>query len=193
MAIFVPGIRDRHNRPQNNTARTIVAHLSLTAMVDMFTVLVVFLLQNYNTDEIQITQKVALPEAQATKKLRPSNVVVITDDQVLINDEPVDYLQRVQDQEEWLIENLYNQLQTVIELEKRKVQENLRLKIQQTVTNEDVFNEALKEKEIEVSRITVQASKTLDFLTVKKVLFTVTEAGASEINFAVVERPEDKN
>ncbi len=193
MAIFVPGIRDRHNRPKNNTARTIVAHLSLTAMVDMFTVLVVFLLQNYNTDEIQITQKVALPEAQATKKLRPSNVVVITDDQVLINDEPVDYLQRVQDQEEWLIENLYNQLQTVIELEKRKVQENLRLKIQQTVTNEDVFNEALKEKEIEVSRVTVQASKSLDFLTVKKVLFTVTEAGASEINFAVVERPEDKN
>jgi biopolymer transport protein ExbD len=192
MAIFVPGIRDKRNRPKGNTARTIVASLSLTAMVDMFTVLVVFLLQNYNTDEIQITQKVALPEAQATKKLRPSNVVVITEDQVLINDEPVEFLQRVQDQEAWLIENLYNQLQTAIELEKRKVQENLRLKIQQTVTNEEVFNEALREKEIEVSRITVQASKSLDFLTVKKVLFTVTEAGASEINFAVVEKPEDK-
>ena len=47
-------------------------------------------------------------------------------------------------------------------------------------------------KKKDLRRITVQAGKKLDFLTVKKILYTVTEAGASEVNFAVVERSEDK-
>ena len=40
-------------------------------------------------------------------------------------------------------------------------------------------------------RVTVQADKAIDFLTVKKVMMTLTDAGASEINFAVI-RDEDK-
>ena len=92
MAIFVPGLRDKHNRPKNNGKREVVAHLSLTAMVDMFTVLVVFLLQNYNTQAIQIQQKVELPEAQAIKKLQPANVVVIGDREILVNDKKVEIL-----------------------------------------------------------------------------------------------------
>ncbi|MNY63712.1 hypothetical protein D3C86_2007140 [compost metagenome] len=39
------------------------------------------------------------------------------------------------------------------------------------------------------SKVTIQADKGIDFLTVKKVMFTVTEAGAGEINFAVIKQP----
>ena len=35
-------------------------------------------------------------------------------------------------------------------------------------------------------RVTVQADKVVDSGTVKKVMYTLTEAGASEINFAVL-------
>jgi biopolymer transport protein ExbD len=35
-------------------------------------------------------------------------------------------------------------------------------------------------------RVTVQADKVIDAGTVKKVMYTLTEAGASEINFAVL-------
>ena len=35
-------------------------------------------------------------------------------------------------------------------------------------------------------RVTVQADKKIDFLTIKKIMYTVTEAGAEEINFAVI-------
>ena len=45
MPIFTPGKRDRSNRKVGATQRSAVAVLSLTAMVDMFTVLAVFLLQ----------------------------------------------------------------------------------------------------------------------------------------------------
>ncbi|MEK7356260.1 MAG: adventurous gliding motility protein S, partial [Bdellovibrionota bacterium] len=60
MAIYAPGRRDRHNRPERSTSRSVMAHLSLTAMVDMFTVLAVFLLQNYQTtgEVIDITDNV---------------------------------------------------------------------------------------------------------------------------------------
>ena len=191
MAIFVPGLRDKHNRPKNNGKREVVAHLSLTAMVDMFTVLVVFLLQNYNTQAIQIQQKVELPEAQAIKKLQPANVVVIGDREILVNDKKVEILSSVQDQEAWLVESLYANLQILFSEGEQSLEEDFRRRLQQTVTDEALFEEEMAAKKKDLRRITVQAGKKLDFLTVKKILYTVTEAGASEVNFAV-ERSEDK-
>lgn len=47
MPIHVPGHRNRSGRQKKPVKRNAVAVLSLTAMVDMFTVLTVFLLQNY--------------------------------------------------------------------------------------------------------------------------------------------------
>ncbi|MES2857036.1 MAG: adventurous gliding motility protein S, partial [Bdellovibrionota bacterium] len=63
MPIYAPGRRDRHNRPLKGSGRKIVAMLSLTAMVDMFTVLAVFLLQNYQTtgEIIELSEEVVLP------------------------------------------------------------------------------------------------------------------------------------
>jgi biopolymer transport protein ExbD len=42
-------------------------------------------------------------------------------------------------------------------------------------------------------KMTLQADKDIDFLSIKKVLYTLTEAGVQEINFAVIKvKPEDK-
>jgi biopolymer transport protein ExbD len=41
-------------------------------------------------------------------------------------------------------------------------------------------------------KITIQSDRKMDFLTVKKIMFTVTEAGMQEINFAVVTKPNDQ-
>ena len=59
MAIFVPGKRSRKNSRAVPAKRSAVAVLQLTAMVDMFTVIVVFLLQSYATTD----QILPLPEA----------------------------------------------------------------------------------------------------------------------------------
>ncbi len=39
-------------------------------------------------------------------------------------------------------------------------------------------------------KITIQSDKDIDFLTVKKIMYTVTEAGAGEINFAVIKKTD---
>jgi biopolymer transport protein ExbD len=38
------------------------------------------------------------------------------------------------------------------------------------------------------NKVTIQADKGMDFLSVKKIMYTVTEAGAGEINFAVTKQ-----
>jgi biopolymer transport protein ExbD len=56
-----------------------------------------------------------------------------------------------------------------------------------------VGNQQKPEKEInQFRRVTVQADKKIDFLTIKKIMYTVTEAGAEEINFAVMVIPKEQ-
>src|SRR5687768_13979705 len=87
MAIYVPGRRNRHNRPRGRGRRNVVAMLSLTAMVDMFTVLAVFLLQNYNTtgEVIELSDEVTLPKANKVRELKPATVVVISKGKILVD------------------------------------------------------------------------------------------------------------
>ena len=79
MPIHVPGFRHRRSNKIQMTKRNVVAVLQLTAMVDLFTVLVVFLLQNYaSTNQIlPISESVVLPKATSTDQLNPSFVVVL--------------------------------------------------------------------------------------------------------------------
>ena len=68
MAIHVPGLRDRHGKVGGGK-RSAVAVLNMTAMVDMFTVLCVFLLQNYATTNqiLPMPDKVELPRGQVAR------------------------------------------------------------------------------------------------------------------------------
>jgi biopolymer transport protein ExbD len=58
------------------------------------------------------------------------------------------------------------------------------------MTKEEIEEEE-KEKKKDWGRVTVQADKEIDFLTIKKVLYTATEAGATLINFAVSQKSKD--
>ncbi len=189
MAIYAPGLRDRHNRPLKGQSRTPIMALSLTAMVDMFTVLAVFLLQNYQTtgEVIEISDQVQLPKATATKELKPAHVVVVSKLNVMLDKEIVASFTSVKEQQDWLITNLQQRLQETFKAgdEKRRalglgaIRDAVQAGQQPGV---DPAQQALEDDR----RVTVQADKSIDFLTIKKVMYTVTESGASQINFAVL-------
>jgi biopolymer transport protein ExbD len=42
------------------------------------------------------------------------------------------------------------------------------------------------------NKVTIQADKGIDFLSVKKIMYTVSEAGAREINFAVMKEKQQE-
>lgn len=192
MPIFVPGKRDRHNRPQSKGKRTLVAALSLTAMVDMFTVLVVFLLQNYKTTgEIIILHKdIELPKASETKDLRPSNIVMISPKAIMVDKLEVANFIEVKEQKSWMINNLYTTMQTLFQQREEQARADLQNAVNKVVSN--IRNNPDYEPE-DVRKITLQADKGIDFLTIKKVMYTLTEAGATEINFAVIQNEEEQD
>lgn len=194
MAIYAPGkryVRCSRVMDSGKSKRSIVAMLSLTAMVDMFTVLTIFLLQNYNATGavIHIPEKVILPKASAVKELAPAHVVTVTPDFVMLdNNEVIEYVQ-VKDQRDWMIRPLYNRVRDALQKDELEYRQSLKQTLKDVVNPED--KKGLKEEQLR--KITVQADKDIDFLTIKKVMFTVTEAGSREINFAVVQEESRYN
>lgn len=194
MAIYTPGKRDRRNRKLSAGKRNTLVVLSLTAMVDMFTVLTIFLLQNFKVDAIKLKQNVPLPKASAVKKLQPATVVVITQDKIFLDDKPVADFITVKEQPSWVVEALKEGLALRLQERKEEAQSGLKEQIKNAIsssndnrTPEEIEAEE-KEKRREWGRVTVQADKDIDFLTVKKVLYTITDAGATMINFAVTQK-----
>ena len=200
MAIYKPGQRFRYHRilGKRSGKRTVAALLSLTAMVDMFTVLAVFLLQNYRVEEIQLKKSVPLPEATAIKKLRPAHVVVVTKDEIYLDDKVVAQFETVKEQEHWLIIPLQEGLQKAIEEKKLEMESGLKNALKSAMSDKSPEEMSEEEREEERSkryawgRVTMQADKDIDFLTIKKVMYTVTEAGASLLNFAVTPKKNEQ-
>lgn len=189
MAIHIPGYRTARKKRAGTAKRNVVAVLSLTAMVDMFTVLAVFLLQNYRTtgEVIEIKDDVILPNATQVKELMPSNVVTVSTEEVTINEITVADYKTVRSQEDWIVPKLEQEVKKLIstgEREKQSIGNRIKQVVAQAKTDETG-----KAEEIDKFRkITIQADKDVDFATLKKIMYTVTEAGIYEINFAVIKK-----
>jgi len=186
VAIYVPGRRDRHNRPFDSRKRNVVVMLSLTAMVDMFTVVAVFLLQNYQTtgEVIELSDDVNLPKAGKVRELKPATVVVISRGKILVDKIQVATIAEIKTMPEIsILPNLQARVQDAFKVLEEKNRLAGLSQIKQAV-NQARGVETTKPEDFK--RVTVQADKAMDAGTVKKVMYTLTEAGASEINFAVL-------
>jgi biopolymer transport protein ExbD len=188
MAIYPPGRRNRKHKRAKSVSKKMVASLSLTAMVDMFTVLVVFLLMNYKSTDtvLYIPKEVELPSASETKELKPSHVVTVSSKEILLDKEVIGSFLDVKEQSDWMVANLRNRLVEVFRQDEIDYQKKLSTTLRQAVGTEKRTDPAEDDNR---RKITIQADKKIDFLTIKKIMYTVTEAGAREINFAVIVLP----
>ena len=193
MAIFRPGERFRYHNilKRKKGKRETSASLDLTAMVDMFTVLVVFLLQNYSAtgEIIYIPKEVTLPKASSVKELKPALVVTVSSKEVLLDRTPVATFEEVQalGPDNWMIPALYENVK--LALEKAKAEHDS--KLQNRIRNVMQGEQGAATEEIVWDKVTIQADKGVDVLTVKKVMATVKEAGAGQMNFAVTKQTND--
>ena len=190
MPIHVPGKRDRRKRLVGS-GRSAVATLSLTAMVDMFTVLVVFLLMNYQStgEVLPMKENVDLPEAASTQELEPSNVVILSRNGAEINGILVESIEEIEASEDWTLPRLKEELIKQIALDKKEKEKSLAGKIQSAVKNVQAPDRV---KLPDIVKVTIQADKKVEILVLKKVMYTITEAGGEAINFAVLKLPSDK-
>lgn len=192
MAVYKPGQRHRYHNilKRKNKKRGVTATLSLTAMVDLFTVLVIFLLQNYSStgEIIFIPKEVILPKANRVNELKPSVVVTISSKEVLIDRTKVATFEEVQANTDWVIPNLRDQVKIILEKAKAdqdaKLQNKFKTAVDKTLGKEEAEDPNAWRK------VTLQADKNIDYLTMKKIMYSIYEAGGGPINFAVAKDTE---
>jgi len=150
--------------------KSVYAELNLTSMVDMLTILVVFLLQTFSAsgELLSVQKNITLPEAVNFKDLEQAPIIAISRDSVTLNGEnKADAAELNKDSSiDWKIPQLHDDLVVL--------KNNFKL----------LHPDPAEWKGI----VIVQADKAVDFKVVKKVMYTCAVAGYMNVNFAVQSR-----
>ena len=154
-----------HGSGKKNT----YAELNLTSMVDMLTILVVFLLQTFSASgELLTVQKnITLPEAQNYKDLEQAPIIAVSKDSVTLDGRLVANAEQLnaENTADWKITDLHDQLVTL--------KNNYKL-----LHPSDDFK----------GTVIVQADRSVDFKVIKKVMYSCAVAGYQNVNFAVQQK-----
>ncbi len=68
--------------------------LNLTSMIDMFTILVVFLLKSYSAEGqiVTISDALTLPESRSDQKIELNLEIIVTNSTIIVDGEPIVYV-----------------------------------------------------------------------------------------------------
>ena len=141
--------------------------LNLVSLMDVFTILVFFLLVNSSSSDVmEQTKSVKLPESIVDSKPRETVIVLVTEDNVHVMGDVVMSTEDVIASKESVMEpikqRLLQQQQKVIGFKTRTVAQS--------------------------KEVTVLAHRTLPFKLLKKVMASCTSAGYGKISLAVVQK-----
>lgn len=146
------------------------AELNLTLMVDMLTILVVFLLQTFSAsgELLTVSKNITLPEALNYKDLEQAPIISISRDAVTLNGEPkADSSELTRETTmDWKIPQLHDDL----------------------VVLKNNFKLLHPDPNDWKGLVIIQGDKNIDFKVLKKVMYTCTVAGYNNVNFAVSQK-----
>lgn len=140
------------------------AGLNLTSLMDIFTILVFFLLFNSGSSEVVEAPKVIkLPDSIVETKPRETVVILVTPEEVLVQGEVVTTTAELLASEKDLVPAITDRLQV---LERNLI--------------------GIKTKAMaEGKEVTLLADKTIPFRVLKKIMSTCTDSGYGKISLAV--------
>jgi biopolymer transport protein ExbD len=145
-----------------------VLGINLVSLMDIFTILVFFLLVNSSDGEVLPSHKsVVLPESVSEEQPRPTVVIMVNSDNVLLNGKIVVAVADLMDEQGGSSEVIMAAL--AVELDKAQ---------QRNRGKEAVKVEA-----------TIMGDKEIPYRLLKKVMAAVTQAGYHRISLAVLQKP----
>jgi biopolymer transport protein ExbD len=141
------------------------AELLMTPLIDMFVILVVFLIMNFSAtgELIQFSKDIRLPKAETVSELERAPIIQISANTVAIEGVKVGESEEILKDPDLRIPGLTDKLQ-----EMRKVDEMMHPG--QPFRGEIIIN----------------ADKDVDFKLVRKVMFAASDAGYTKFNYAVL-------
>jgi len=147
--------------------RATLAKMSLTSLMDVFTILVFFLLVNSATTEVlENPKQITLPASVVEEKPRETVVIFISPEQVTVQGEPVVLVEDI----------LATAGQDIAPIGDRLAE-----------VSSNIIG--LKTKTVaESQEVTVLADKSVPFSVVKKVMSTCTSQGFGRISLAVLQK-----
>ena len=153
-------------RKGSHGKKSTYAELTLTSMVDMLMLLVVFLLQTFSAsgELTMVSKNIVLPEAINFKDLERASVIGVSKESVTLDGQPVANAETLNNNTstDWKITELNDSL--------LQLKQNYKL---------------LHPGEDFKGLVIVQADRGVDFKVIKKVLYTCAVAGYNNVNFAV--------
>lgn len=146
------------------------AGLNLVSLMDIFTILVFFLLVNSaEVQTLETPKDIRLPESTAENKPRETVVVYVTDDAVLVQGQPVTTLAAIEAQQGLIVEPL-----------------KLALKSQ----SDRLLREAAI-ADLAGREVTILGDRELPYRVLKKIMATCTDADYGKLSLAVIQKQEE--
>lgn len=156
----------RHRRRQKTEAG---GHMTLVPFIDMLMILVVFLLvHTSDVDVLPNTKNISIPESVSDHKPRPTVVVMITKDDLLVDGRSVASLAEVIAATDPVIAPLKQALQA-----------------QADTVLKDAARQDIAEREI-----TILGDRHTPYSVLRKVMATCTDAEYGKVSLAVIEREQ---
>ncbi len=150
-------------------------HINITSMMDMMTIILVFLLKNYSSDPTTLTNVDNLVLPNSISKKPPKEVhlqIAVTNDMILVDDQPIsptnDVRRIPQENPDPEIPKLKEKLEYCYAQEEEMVKMGALNKIR--------------------GKVVVQLDKNIEFDVLYKVMHTCGKVGFNNMNFAVMER-----
>lgn len=174
MPIIAPGkrINPTIKRKTGFDKKSVFAGLYLTSMVDMFAIMVIFLLQSFSAEgELIILPKdIELPKAENVGILERAPSIVISQDKIILDGVTIGNTQDLANQTEWANADIQSALKGFkTKLEKEAQEKNL----------------PPEEIEKYTAKINISADRRLQFQVVKKVIYNAGYSGFPDFRFAV--------
>lgn len=159
--------RIKRHRKRGNSKVEGGNHMTLVPFIDMLTILVVFLLvHTSDVDVLPNTKNISIPESISDKKPRPTVVVMITKEDLLVDGRSI---------------------ATLAEIEASPAAVIAPLKLALQSQADKVLAGAAKD-EIKDREVTILGDRTTPYKVLRKVMATATDAEYGKVSLAVIER-----
>jgi len=161
---------NRAKRMEKHHKRRSIGALNLVSLMDIFTILVFFLLVNsMDAETLPNAKDLQLPESYADQKANENVVIMITDEHILVQGKPVASMAEVRVQDDVVIAALEDELRSQTDRLLRKDAQSL-----------------MADREV-----TIMGDQELPYSLLKKVMASCTAADYGKIFLAVAQKDSD--
>ncbi|MEX2963683.1 ExbD/TolR family protein [Microbulbifer sp. TYP-18] len=175
----------RMKRMARSHKRKKTAAMNLTSLMDVFTILVFFLLTNTSSNEaLEPPKVITLPDSVVESKPRETVTLMVTDEEILIEAKPVIATAEVIDSEGIIIEAIKEAM--IAEMDKAILVATSSAGDAQAGEGDGATPDA--GLEVPPPEVNILADRGIPFSLLKKVMSSCTEAGYTKVSLAVIQK-----